>query len=618
MAGGGGPLDVFNAFGSAASGLGDLIGGAVSGSGGQGVTPSGSVLPQTAGGDVLTNPTVTSQIAQQAGAGDQSGATPDQQQQIQQAQQAQQPSFTPPPQQAPAQTTQGQTPEQLGWVKQQQTSAWPTPGMPQGGTPSGVAPTYTGLPQNVMSPQGTQAVIDTGAAGGDTSGAGDTGSTGGQQANQQGSQGQQKSPLQRAGNVLKGLAAQNARVSGVRGPGVETGSNAAGAAPSNVAPGGGGAFNPLEALASLLGLGGMGQGMQGIANQVGPASAASGYGAGPPPSPAASTAQQQAAPSPPTAYDPTTGQPIGQPTNAMGMPLRGIETSAGGQPIIMNEGIPGAAATGQPGAPFPGAAPGETAPTPQAGVYGIAQLPNEQMVRRSQLAGTDTRPTAGFSQTMREQRAPLRSEVERNPRLRAQLAAMATLEHASDPLGPIESVMNRTAAMNSAGHNVSLSQMVNSKFYGPFKTGQMQRLAARYEANPNSIPRQYNVAIDTALSGSNVLGGATDQGSGRDPNVGWRGGKVVRDRETYNDWGGGLGHEGNARWRRATQQRVQEEIRGGGMRIAQNAPLTRPPPSPLLDRLRERGQQPTPTPPGVIGPNQRFDPAWGQVGIIRG
>jgi hypothetical protein len=616
MAGGGGPLDIFNAFGSAASGLGDLLGGAVSGSGGQGVTPSGSVLPQNATGDILTNPTVTSQIAQQSSTGDQPS---DVDQQIQQAQQAQrQPTFTPPPQQAPAQVTQGQTPEQLGWIKQQNTAPWPQQPSVDPSAGGTIAPGWSAgmAPQPAAAPA---AATDTG--GGDVGGGGG-GQTGGQQAGGQQAGGQQqKTPWQRAGKVLKGLAAQNAAVSGVRGAGagIDTGSAAAGTAPSNVAPPGGGGSNPLDALISLLtgGTGALGQGLRGIADQVGPPSGATsqsylpqgyGYGAGPPPSPA--TAQQQAAPQPPVS---TAGQ---QATAAAG---NAPVTPAGSAPD--SAAAKGAAAgTLPPGiATFPGAARGETAPTPPAGVYGIAQIPNEVMVRKTQLAGTDTQPTAGFSRVLREQRAPMRQEIERNPRLRAQLAAMATLEHASDPTGPIESVMNRTAALRSQGRNVSLDQMVNSRFYGPFRTGQMQQLAARYAANPGSIPRQYNVAIDTVLSGSNILGGATDQGSGRDPNVGWRGGKVVRDRETYNDWGGGLGHEGNARWRRETQRRVQEEMRGGTQVAQAQPPLTGPPPSPLLDRLREQGQQPTPTPPGVIptNPKQLFDPRWGPVGVPR-
>ena len=436
MAGGGGPLDIFNAFGNAASGLGDLVGGAVSGSGGQGVTPSGSVLPQTATGDILTNPTVTSQIAQQAGGGDQQAVTDEQQ--FRQAQQAAQPTFVPPPQQAPAQVTQGQTPEQLGWTRQQTTAPWPQ-------RPA-VDPTYGGiigppsspniyLPTNAFgqpvrgietSAGGQPIIMNEGApAGGDQTATGDQGQAGGQAGGQPGGQqrGQQKTPLQRAGNVLKGLAAQNARASGVRGAGagIDTGTTGAAPtpAPSNVALPGGFA-NPLEALASLFGGGTLGQGLQGIANQIGAAPQGSGGGAGVPPTPAAGPTAQGPAPQPPTApigYDPTTGQPISGAPGAVPGAAPGSAAAQTGniQQALAGRGIsPAQQANLRGQVAFPGAAPGETAPTPPAGVYGVAQIPNEAMVQRTQLAGTDTRPTAGFSRTMREQRAPFRQEIERN------------------------------------------------------------------------------------------------------------------------------------------------------------------------------------------------------------
>ncbi len=62
-------------------------------------------------------------------------------------------------------------------------------------------------------------------------------------------------------------------------------------------------------------------------------------------------------------------------------------------------------------------------------------------------------------------------------------------------------------------------------------------------------------AVDAAAT-SNLLKGATDQGSGSDPNVTWPGGKIVRQGETYNDWGGGYGHEANRRFRERQQAAI--------------------------------------------------------------
>jgi hypothetical protein len=69
-------------------------------------------------------------------------------------------------------------------------------------------------------------------------------------------------------------------------------------------------------------------------------------------------------------------------------------------------------------------------------------------------------------------------------------------------------------------------------------------------------------AIDAASS-SNLLKGATDQGSGSDPNVAWAGGRIKLHRwgETYNDWGA-YGHEAAARFREEQQRAVAA---GGSM-----------------------------------------------------
>jgi hypothetical protein len=71
--------------------------------------------------------------------------------------------------------------------------------------------------------------------------------------------------------------------------------------------------------------------------------------------------------------------------------------------------------------------------------------------------------------------------------------------------------------------------------------------------------KRYDAAIDEAIAGSHLIGGATDQGSGRDPNVNWQGGKVVRGGEVYNEWGGVRGHEGAHAYRMQVEAALAAE-----------------------------------------------------------
>ncbi|MGY4403934.1 hypothetical protein [Bradyrhizobium sp. USDA 3315] len=77
---------------------------------------------------------------------------------------------------------------------------------------------------------------------------------------------------------------------------------------------------------------------------------------------------------------------------------------------------------------------------------------------------------------------------------------------------------------------------------------------AQLERDPKRMKRMLG-AVDAAET-SNLLKGATDQGSGSDPNVAWPGGKIVRHGETYNDWGGGYGHDANRRFREHQQAAI--------------------------------------------------------------
>lgn len=186
---------------------------------------------------------------------------------------------------------------------------------------------------------------------------------------------------------------------------------------------------------------------------------------------------------------------------------------------------------------------------------GNAAAPTPQTVAQTRNMGSDTRPTPGFSNYLRQERSTQARELQANPQLRYAIAAMAATENQADPAGPIEALFNRV----NATPGLTLSQAISPTFYGPMRDGRMQAMMRRMQQNPALFGR-YDQATNAVLSGSNLLAGATDQGSRGDPNAGWSGGRVTRHNEIYNDWGGGRGHAANAQYRREQQRRVQQEL----------------------------------------------------------
>jgi hypothetical protein len=204
--------------------------------------------------------------------------------------------------------------------------------------------------------------------------------------------------------------------------------------------------------------------------------------------------------------------------------------------------------------------------------------PTNAQVNQGRLAGTDTPPTAGFSRVLQQERSRLATELQ-DPRRRWEALAVLALEHEHDPAAVAESLLNRSNYARTSVHD-----MIHSGFYGPVNFGKLGREMRALQNNPERAAR-LNAGLETALRGSNLIGGATDQGSGRDPNVGWRGGRVIRFGETYNDWDGGPGgHDRAALWRKQQQQRVraqqqqtqQREEFGHGlaMDISRRVPVT--------------------------------------------
>jgi hypothetical protein len=127
------------------------------------------------------------------------------------------------------------------------------------------------------------------------------------------------------------------------------------------------------------------------------------------------------------------------------------------------------------------------------------------------------------------------------------------MEHESDPTAVTESLLNRMDYSQG-----TIRQGLHSGFYGPVNRGLLPGRMAQLQRDHARMER-INRGIDEALGGSNLLQGATDQGSGNDPNAHWPGGRIMRRGEIYNDWGSGPGgHAGAAAFRERQQRALRE------------------------------------------------------------
>jgi hypothetical protein len=166
---------------------------------------------------------------------------------------------------------------------------------------------------------------------------------------------------------------------------------------------------------------------------------------------------------------------------------------------------------------------------------------------------------------LQAQRARFGADLEKNPGLKQELAALVAMENPKAGTAVVESLMNR---MSMTGG--SLRSGMHSGFYGPMNRGQVHWTGSHGQ-------QAMMGHIDEALAGSNIIRGATDQGSGRDPNVNWQGGKVVIAGETFNDWGGHLGHEYSRRFRENQQRQVAaggDAATGGAVPLPPSRPRT--------------------------------------------
>lgn len=161
------------------------------------------------------------------------------------------------------------------------------------------------------------------------------------------------------------------------------------------------------------------------------------------------------------------------------------------------------------------------------------------------------KPTPQTGNPLAKERERFKKELDENPQLKRKLAGLLFAENVGAGPAVIESLLNRLLLEGRVkGKIPTIDEYLNRKgknqFYGPI----------RRRENLSITDLQYEKAttlIDEALAGSNVTEGATDQGSGNDPNVRHKGGKKVINGETFNDFGG-FGHDVARKFREEQQQ----------------------------------------------------------------
>ena len=200
---------------------------------------------------------------------------------------------------------------------------------------------------------------------------------------------------------------------------------------------------------------------------------------------------------------------------------------------------------------------------------------------------------AGPSDYFAQRRARFKAELEADPSIRAFLKAVAHREDDRHPEAVIESLMNRQDY--SGG---TLRRGLTNGFYEPVNKGMIPGALREIESNP-ALSRRLDAAVDRVLAGSNLLRGATDQGSKNPagmrqaPNIDWQGGRLQDPitKELYMDFGGGPGgHAGAQRWREQTQA---EWAKAGGGTVGQG----QAPANPTLAYAAQPGAQPSATGP---------------------
>lgn len=226
----------------------------------------------------------------------------------------------------------------------------------------------------------------------------------------------------------------------------------------------------------------------------------------------------------------STEGPQRPPDGAIGNPAGDPSGGPGGPPDVT--GAPPAASDRAPGTKQSGPGPSGPASNPMGGLQGMNGDGN------TYLAG---------------ERSRFKEEFAKNPELRLRAAAITSLENEGAGPGVMESLMNRMNLPGLKGKSIEAGMASGPKsFYGPGRTGQVERRMEELRNNPKWFEK-LDAHTNTALGGSNVTKGYTDQGSAGDPNYDAGGVGVNINRERFNDYNGPGGHAASQRYREHQQ-----------------------------------------------------------------
>jgi hypothetical protein len=175
-------------------------------------------------------------------------------------------------------------------------------------------------------------------------------------------------------------------------------------------------------------------------------------------------------------------------------------------------------------------------------------------------------PTPTYA-SIAAQRAPMMDEVNKDPATKKLLMQMMSTEGGG--AATVEALFNRVAMIRQKVPGYSIKDELNSRFYGPLRSGARPEISEAQAA-------QYQQTLDQVGAGSNIIQGRTNQGMASDSGANAPGRiPVPGSSEVYNYWSGERGGVGFGTG--ASQQFAEQQQQLAAQ--SQPAPaLTAPPP----------------------------------------
>ena len=236
--------------------------------------------------------------------------------------------------------------------------------------------------------------------------------------------------------------------------------------------------------------------------------------------------------------------------------------------------------------------PGVPGTTPGAGAAGPLGLPATPGAPATPVGGAPGTPGAagtggvGGAALLAERRKQFAQELDANPKLKEELAALSTAEgyEGKDRVKVVEALFNRVEYLKATGSKTDNIQKAmygykldGKGFYGPINRGELAPKLAKLRANPAAMKAAMK-DVDTALQGSDYAKGLTNQGMASDnPNYQSIGGEQAADRKggnVYTHFGGGrTGPRGAKEWTDRRNAEVANRGNTGAPQTANAVPI---------------------------------------------